>query len=489
MHRTKTLFISFFLLLFTLCAWSQDWYDDNLSLINNDLSLFSDDNQLYDSTDSLVLDENSLIDPEQSLLDKNKNLIDESDYGIYTISFENIIESSEDEIIKNLYEQSVEDKYIGHYGKWLDSISENPEARQHFVRYFSDWQQLGFKEDFFSYSKNRAATEKQIEYCYDKAIVKFGAGTAIVATTWIFALAIPGGQLVTVPLLIIAKATTYGSISGAAIGGIMSAGMALVQGKHGEEFVYVTINGAADGFLIGAITGVIKETFSTLKIFSDAICVENKIYTTSGLVYNKNGNVIGKIIRFAGTNQVDDIYYVGKNTASVFDKSGKEVAKIAKYRDNYVLYNESGRIVGYLKDGNLISYCDPSSAAIIKEQYRATPGTNTTEEVKKLAKLNGQFNPETGNFLDAIDGSEIIGTPEMGHINGHEYTNELQRAFMNGEPEAVFREKMRDPSIYQLESVIGNRSHVREAANLTIDNFRNVNKNIGDELWKVLLTQ
>ena len=77
----------------------------------------------------------------------------------------------------------------------------------------------------------------------------------------------------------------------------------------------------------------------------------------------------------------------------------------------------------------------------------------------------------------------------MGHINGHEYTNDLQRAFIDGQPESVFREKMKDPSIYQLESVSGNRGHSREAVNLTIDSFRNVNKNAGGELWKALLMQ
>ena len=153
------------------------------------------------------------------------------------------------------------------------------------------------------------------------------------------------------------------------------------------------------------------------------------------------------------------------------------------------MYNDKGRVLGYIKDGELQSYCDPYSPALIKGQNRAQPGYYTTEEVKSLARANGQYNPKTGNYIDAVDGAEIIGVPEMGHVAGREYTNELQRAFMKGLTESAFKEKMRDPSLYQLESMAGNRSHAREAVRLTIDSFRGVNKKVGDELWNALSTR
>ena len=48
----------------------------------------------------------------------------------------------------------------------------------------------------------------------------------------------------------------------------------------------------------------------------------------------------------------------------------------------------------------------------------------------------------------------------MGHKKGHDYKNELQRAFMNGELEASFRNIMLNAtSIYQLETPSKNRSY------------------------------
>jgi hypothetical protein len=237
------------------------------------------------------------------------------------------------------------------------------------------------------------------------------------------------------------------------------------------------------------MTGVVLGSYTAVKTFSSAVAVEGNIYTKSGLVFNGKGTEIGKTVRFAGVENADDIYYVGKNSTSIFDKSGTEVAKVAKYKDNFVVYNDKGRVLGYIKDGELQSYCDPYSPALIKGQNRAQPGYYTTEEVKNLARANGQYNPKTGNYIDAVDGAEIIGVPEMGHVAGREYTNELQRAFMNGLTESAFKEKMRDPSLYQLESMAGNRSHAREAVRLTIDSFRGVNKKVGDELWNALSTR
>lgn len=173
----------------------------------------------------------------------------------------------------------------------------------------------------------------------------------------------------------------------------------------------------------------------------------------------------------------------------VFDKYGREIAKVAKYKDNFVLYNKNGRVLGYLKDVKLVSYCDPSSVAIIKGQSRAKWTEETRKIVKERAILEGKYNSKTGNFLDAESFTEIIAIPDMGHIRGHEYINDLQRAFMDGKSEDVFRKLQSDPKIYQLESVKGNRSHVREAGAITIDSFKDVKKYVGEELWKVLLMQ
>ena len=484
------LFALWGLLLCSQC-FSQSLFDSSKSIYSNHVQLFDAEQSIVDESLSIYDPDKKAFDAEKSIYDKSLTVFGEgeSEFGVYEV----IAEKGSRNIARSVTESSeysiVESSVSGIFGKWHKTVlAADPKTKADFVRYLADWQ-WSQKEDFLTYSSNRAEQEKKVERSYCAAIAKFGVGTAIVGTVWIVSWVVPGGQVFSVSLLVIAKATTVAAFSGGAVGGLLSAGISYAQGRRGEELLYETINGTADGYLIGALTGAILGSYSTVKTFSNAIAVEGNVYTKSGLVFNGKGIEIGKTIRFAGVENSDDIYYVGKNSASIFDKSGREVAKVAKYKDNFVVYNDRGRVLGYIKDGELQSYCDPYSPALIKGQSRAQPGYYTTEEVKSLARANGQYNPKTGNYIDAIDGAEIVGTPEMGHVAGREYTNELQRAFMNGLTESAFKEKMRDPSLYQLESMAGNRSHAREAVRLTIDSFRGVNKKVGDELWNALSTR
>lgn len=491
MKINKMIFFIFFY-SFIYSAYSQSVLDSSEGIFNDDLSIIDCKNSVLDSNNSIFNNEKNVINESFSIFNKDLRVINDygKEYGTFELSAEKSILNVKKIVSETSKKKSYEYAYAESYGKFIKLVADiNPESKDKFVKYLSDWEWTQ-KDEFLAYSSTRAEIEKRIEICYNAAIGKFGIGTAIIGTVWIVSWVVPGGQVVSTAMLVIAKSTTIAALGGGAIGGITSASIAFIQGKRDDELMYVTINGAADGYLIGAITGFAQGTFTAVKNFSGAIAIEKNIYTKAGLVINKNGKTIGKTIHFTGVDNADNIYYIAKNSTSVIDKYGNEIAKIAKYKDNFVLYNQNGRILGYIgKDGQLVSYCDPSSAAIIKGQHRAQPGYKTTEEVKNLAIMNGQYNPKTGNFLDAVDGSEIIGTPEMGHINGHEYTNELQRAFANGKTEEFFREKMKDASIYQLESVSGNRGHSREAISITIDSFRGVEKDIGEELWIKLLTQ
>ena len=486
----RALFALWGFLLFSQC-FSQSLFDSTKNIYSSRVQIFDTENSVVDESVSIYDSDKKAFDSKNSIYDKRLALFNEgeNEYGTFERVAEKNFQNIAQPITESVEYSILEFSGAGVFGKWHKAVlTADPKTKADFVRYLADWQ-WSQKEDFLTYSSNRAEQEKQGERCYNAAIAKFGVGTAIVGAVWIVSWVVPGGQIVSVSLLVIAKATTIAALSGGAVGGLLSAGISYAQGKRGEELLYETINGTADGYLIGAVTGVVLGSYSAVKTFSSAIAVEGNIYTKSGLVFNGKGVEIGKTIRFAGVENADDIYYVGKNSASILDKSGHEVAKVAKYKDNFVVYNDRGRVLGYIKDGELQSYCDPYSPALIKGQSRAQPGYYTTEEVKSLARANGQYNPKTGNYIDAIDGAEIVGTPEMGHVAGREYTNELQRAFMNGLTETAFKEKMRDPSIYQLESMAGNRSHAREAVRLTIDSFRGVNKKVGDELWNALSTR
>lgn len=491
------LFALWGILLCSQC-FSQFLFDSSKSIYSNHVQIFDAEKNVVDESLSIYDSDKMVFDTAKSILGKSLTVFGESEgeFGVYEIVAENGFQNTAQSVSESSEYSIVESSVSGIFGKWHKTVlAADPKTKADFVRYLADWQ-WSQKEDFLTYSSNRAEQEKRVESCYNAAIAKFGVGAAIVGTVWVVSWVVPGGQVFSVSLLVIAKATTVAALSGGAVGGLLSAGISYAQGRRGEELLYETINGTADGYLIGAVTGAVLGSYSAVKTFSNAIAVDDNIYTKSGLVFSGKGNafngkgrLIGRTIRFAGVEKSDDVYYIGKNSTSVFDKSGTEVAKVAKYKDNFVLYNDKGRVLGYIKDGELQAYCDPYSPALIKGQNRAQPGYYTTEEVKSLARTNGQYNPATGNYIDAVDGTEIIGTPEMGHVAGREYTNELQRAFMNGLTESAFREKMRDPSIYQLESMTGNRSHIREGVRLTIDSFRGVNKQVGDELWNALSMQ
>lgn len=187
--------------------------------------------------------------------------------------------------------------YINEYGKWLKVvIPENPDARYEFSKYFYDWQWSGQSENFFSYSENRTSQEQQIALCYDESIKKFGIGTTIIATTWIVSFVLPGGSIYQTAVLIIAKATTEGAIFGGTIGGITSCGIALFQGKTGNELIHSTVNGIADGYLIGAVSGLVTGTGKVYKMANEIEKITTGTELKSiynGKVYDNSGNYLG----------------------------------------------------------------------------------------------------------------------------------------------------------------------------------------------------
>lgn len=214
-------------------------------------------------------------------------------YNEYTNEYSSEYKSEYSNIYFNLYDNN--------YGKKLKIVTENGIiSQEEFVEYFSDWQWSGQKQDFFSYAENRSAQEKQLTLCYNEALKKFKIGTAIIATTWIVSFVVPGGTIYQVAIITIAEATTKGALLGGAIGAISSAGISYLQGKRGDELIYATINGAATGYLVGAITGVVQGTISAVQMIKDAPKYAGNagdIKTIlNGKVYDVKGKEIGKYL-------------------------------------------------------------------------------------------------------------------------------------------------------------------------------------------------
>lgn len=202
-------------------------------------------------------------------------------------TFEDIWSNTEESIL-------LED---GVYDKFLEKVSKvDPSARHKFAAYYSNWYYSGQKDDFGTYAKIRAEKEKRIDYCYDKIIAKFGIGTGILASTWTIALVLPGGSIYQATVLIVAKYGVIGGASGALITGVISLGQAMLEGKIGDDLIYDTLNGAADGYLIGVITGEISGIAKVSSLMKEAKTLKNFSGTNTifnNKVYNNKGKYLG----------------------------------------------------------------------------------------------------------------------------------------------------------------------------------------------------
>lgn len=232
----------------------------------------------------------------ESISDDNKNL-----GGVHYSVYENVYENVHSSVYESVYSNVYYNLYDNNYGKYLKFVTENDIIPQEkFVEYFSDWQWSGHEQEFFSYAENRSTQEKQLALCYNEALKKFKIGTAIVATTWIVSFVVPGGTIYQVAIIAIAEAATKGALAGSAIGAISSAGISYLQGKRGNDLFYTTLSGTADGYLIGAITGLATGTVSAVKMIKEApklVGATGDVKTIlNGKVYNANGKEIGRYL-------------------------------------------------------------------------------------------------------------------------------------------------------------------------------------------------
>lgn len=336
MNIKHSVIFFFIICLLTNELNAQNLFDNDLDLYSDEASLFSEDKNLLDVDLSLFDEQKNIYCEDKSLFDNSKDTISNKDSG-YSIYDTIYSDGTESPTVSSIYEKITisycEDIYIGRYGKYLEATSSNPIVRQNFVNYFSDWQQLGFKEDFFDYSKNRAETEKQVEFCYNAAIKKFGIGTAIVATTWVVAYVVPGGTIYQAAILVIANATTANAttanaLSSAAIGGITAAGFSLLQGKSTEEILYSSISGTADGYLIGSITGLFEGSTKVYRLAKESkslkyISESKTIFNNN--IYDINGKEIGKYYSGEIVSVDGKKLHLAKDVKNAGDKSKMEL--------------------------------------------------------------------------------------------------------------------------------------------------------------------
>ena len=130
------------------------------------------------------------------------------------------------------------------------------------------------------------------------------------------AFVLPGGSIYQAAVLIIAKEATKQAVIGAASGAVISAGMAMLQGKSGDELIYATINGAADGYLAGAITGVATGGIKVEKLAREAQkmkSVSDVETIFNGKVYDANGKFIEDYVEetYKQSKAIRDAHRIG----------------------------------------------------------------------------------------------------------------------------------------------------------------------------------
>lgn len=281
----KSKLLIFSAILFTCCKllYGDENFNNKNTLTEN--KKLSEDKQLT---------ENKHLTEEKSLTE-DKTLTEgiSKSFGTYAVIVEDNNENVVSNTVATISFDTEFDTYINEYGKWLKLvIPKNQNARYQFADYFSDWQWTGESADFFSYSENRAEQERRIQLCYDAAVKKFGIGTAIVAGTCIVASILPGGSIYREAFMLIAKATAEQAIFGGASGGVISFVTEFIHGKRGNELIYDTINGAADGYLIGAITGIGSGSAKVYKLAKDAKKIANAYTFFAGNVYDSSGKLL-----------------------------------------------------------------------------------------------------------------------------------------------------------------------------------------------------
>ena len=281
------------------------------------------------------------------------------------------------------------DSSLSYVDKELTYIIEDDTfSRQRFIDSFADSLYL------------QEMRREHLELCYERAIAKFGIGTVIVATTWLVAFVVPGGAIYQFSVITIAKAATAGALSGGPIGGVTSAGVAYLQGKRGDELIYETVNGTADGVLIGAITGVAEGAVRVglyakdMKKISDAYTIfANRVFDSSGnmiLDASKLGkDSIEKLAEIL-SKQGDDAL---KALEKIVEKNPKDLSLAIEYLNakgldaTYDILKWKGRIPSWVTK-EVIECAEKISSSSLKsiaEELKKLPGIKLT--VKELDKI------------------------------------------------------------------------------------------------------
>ncbi|MEE3312938.1 MAG: AHH domain-containing protein [Treponema sp.] len=418
-----------FLFLVSLTVHAKSLIDTSKNLISPESSLVDTSKNLVDESNTLITKEKNLVDESKTLVDETKNIIksDSDGIGSYAFVVQNVDADTFQSSVVNIEQKVKKDSYVNGYGEFLETVTSiDPLAKQRFSSYLSDWQWSGQKKDFYSYSAERAEQEKQFNKCYDAAIKKFGIGTAIIATTWVVSIIVPGGTIVNTSILVIAKATSLGALSGATFDGVFSAGKAIYQGKSTDEIIYETLNGAANGYLYGAVAGLIEGGVHVAILVKNAKRIADGTYILFGKkLYDKSGKIIRNLSEYS-----DDVL----NALMKFLEQGDDIVKAIDRLS--INYEELNKLRLALERGEI------SSAMFWEEVVKNGWSKDLCEE---LIKGNVDF----GRYL-----RNLIGNYPSGMIDPHAH-HILPKTGKGTTQQALVEEGQKILRSYGIDPILG----------------------------------
>lgn len=453
----KIFFLIIFMINFLLFAFATE-----TSLISTNNSLLSNDNAIVSSSNSLIMSSNNLIDETSNLLAIDNNLLQESNsllsdknllieeesgltaYGSFVTTREYAYTESHETVdcvvALSTEQDTMISTYLGNYDKYM-AISLGDDMTT-FAHYFAEWERSGSSLDFYEYAEQEAS----ISNLLNTAKIKFGVGTAVI----LFDVAlyfIPGGvvykAIVCLPLKYAVSQAAVGTVTGAVFGAMSSA----IQGKDPREVFVSALSGAADGYMIGAITGTLTGWAKAIKTYNGAHAIaEDKIVLKNNdlvdlngkkigvvrdsVVYDMDGNISGLIgsdglyedvKRYSKTtweNTAAENMYVGiaDDTVGDLDKVKKSLNYYS--RDDY--YSDINALMGGYMDSSYLDYISTYNNSYLSNLYDtindimyATSNTSMPETLsvwRGMTEVEYQALKNTGAFSKFMSTS-VTGIP------------------------------------------------------------------------------
>ncbi len=177
-------------------------------------------------------------------------------------------------------------------------------------------------DDFFD-----SAVPEEYRIDWKKVIGKFAIGTTIIVLTGIVSSFVPGASG-----FIAATATTSkGAVSFAALNSIIEATLAYFEGKPKKAIFKKAVEGAADGFMWGAMTAAVAYgaiSLSKLKKLKPLLNSKRKssyfLDEPTGIVYGRDGKEAGKLM--AAMNEKGEYKYFYDKNGRLVNFDGKIIA-------------------------------------------------------------------------------------------------------------------------------------------------------------------